>query len=113
LPVLEPVTLWLVLRAFSAGAVAMSGTEAISNGVPIFKPNESKNAATTLTIMATLLGVFFVGVSFLSNHLHLVPGNQTIVSQVALSVFGQNVFYYVFQIATMGHTGSGGQYRFC
>jgi amino acid transporter len=102
LPVLEPVTLWLVLRAFSAGAVAMSGTEAISNGVPIFKPNESKNAATTLTIMATLLGVFFVGVSFLSNHLHLVPGNQTIVSQVALSVFGQNVFYYVFQIATMG-----------
>jgi amino acid transporter len=102
LPVLEPVTLWLVLRAFSAGAVAMSGTEAISNGVPIFKPNESKNAATTLTIMATLLGVFFVGVSFLSNHLHLVPGNQTIVSQVALSVFGQNVFYYIFQIATMG-----------
>ena len=102
LPVLEPVTLWLVLRAFSAGAVAMSGTEAISNGVPVFKPNESKNAATTLTIMATLLGVFFVGVSFLSNHLHLVPGNQTIVSQVALSVFGQNVFYYVFQITTMG-----------
>jgi amino acid transporter len=102
LPVLEPVTLWLVLRAFSAGAVAMSGTEAISNGVPVFKPNESKNAATTLTIMATLLGVFFVGVSFLSNHLHLVPGNQTIVSQVALSVFGQNVFYYIFQIATMG-----------
>ena len=102
LPVLEPVTLWLILRAFSAGAVVMSGTEAISNGVPIFKPNESKNAATTLTIMATLLGVFFVGVSFLSNHIGLVPGNQTIVSQVALSVFGQNVFYYIFQIATMG-----------
>jgi len=102
LPVLEPVTLWLILRAFSAGAVAMSGTEAISNGVPIFKPNESKNAATTLTIMATLLGVFFVGVSFLSNHMGLVPGSQTIVSQVALSVFGQNVFYYIFQIATMG-----------
>ena len=68
----------------------------------IFKPNESKNAATTLTIMATLLGVFFVGVSFLSNHMRLVPGSQTIVSQVALSVFGQNVFYYIFQIATMG-----------
>ena len=102
LPVLEPVTLWLVLRAFSAGAVAMSGTEAISNGVPVFKPNESKNAATTLTIMATLLGMFFVGVSFLSNHMGLVPGNQTIVSQVALSVFGQNAFYYIFQITTMG-----------
>lgn len=102
LPIIEPVTLWLVLRAFSAGAVAMSGTEAISNGVPIFKPHESKNAAITLTVMATLLGVFFVGVSFLSNHMGLVPGSQTIVSQVALAVFGQNAFYYIFQIATMG-----------
>ena len=102
LPVIEPITLWLILRAFSAGAVAMSGTEAISNGVPIFKPNESKNAATTLTVMATLLGVFFVGVSFLSNHMGLVPGGQTIVSQVALSVFGKNAFYYFFQIVTMG-----------
>ena len=55
----EPLTLWLILRAFSAGSVAMSGTEAISNGVPAFDKPESKNAATTLTIMATLLGVFF------------------------------------------------------
>jgi amino acid transporter len=101
LQIAQPVTLWLILRAFSAGAVAMSGTEAISNGVPVFKPNESKNAAVTLTVMATLLGVFFVGVSFLSNHMGLVPGNQTIVSQVALAVFGQNAFYYIFQIATM------------
>jgi amino acid transporter len=102
LQIAQPVTLWLILRAFSAGAVAMSGTEAISNGVPIFKPNESKNAAVTLTVMATLLGVFFVGVSFLANHMGLVPNNQTIVSQVALAVFGQNAFYYIFQIATMG-----------
>ena len=101
LQIAQPVTLWLILRAFSAGAVAMSGTEAISNGVPVFKPNESKNAAITLTVMATLLGVFFVGVSFLSNHMGLVPSNQTIVSQVALAVFGQNAFYYIFQIATM------------
>jgi amino acid transporter len=97
----QPVTLWLILRAFSAGAVAMSGTEAISNGVPVFKPHESKNAAITLTYMATLLAVFFVGVSFLSNHMGLVPGNQSIVSQVALAVFGQNAFYYIFQVATM------------
>ena len=101
LPMTQSVTLWLILRAFSAGAVAMSGTEAISNGVPVFKPNESKNAAITLTVMATLLAVFFVGVSFLSNHMGLVPGNQSIVSQVALAVFGQNAFYYIFQIATM------------
>jgi len=101
LPIVQPVTLWLVLRAFSAGAIAMSGTEAISNGVPVFKPNESKNAAITLTFMASLLAVFFVGVSYLSNHMGLVPGNQSIVSQVALAVFGQNAFYYIFQIATM------------
>jgi amino acid transporter len=97
----QPVTLWLVLRSFSAGAVAMSGTEAISNGVPVFKPNESKNAAATLTVMASLLAIFFVGVSFLSNHMGLVPGDQSIVSQVALAVFGQNAIYYIFQIATM------------
>ncbi len=102
LPALQPLTLWLVLRAFSAGAVAMSGTEAISNGVPIFKPPESRNAATTLTVMAALLGIFFVGVSFLSTRMGLAPGDQSIVSQVALAVFGQNAFYYIFQFATMG-----------
>ena len=97
-----PITLWLVLRAFSAGAVAMSGTEAISNGVPVFKPPESKNAATTLTIMATLLGIFFLGITFLADHLGLSPGNETIISQVALAVFGRNAFYYIFQFATVG-----------
>ncbi len=102
LQVAQPLTLWLILRAFSAGSVAMSGTEAISNGVPAFKRPESKNAATTLIIMAFLLGIFFVGVSFLSTHMGLVPGNQSIISQVALAVFGQNAFYYIFQFATMG-----------
>ncbi len=98
----EPITLWLVLRAFSAGAVAMSGTEAISNGVPVFQPPESKNAATTLTVMATLLGTFFLGVSYLATHMGLVPGQETIISQIALAVFGTGFLYYVFQIATMG-----------
>ena len=97
-----PLTLWLVLRAFSAGAVAMSGTEAISNGVPVFKKPESKNAATTLTIMATMLGIFFLGVTFLADHLGLSPGRETIISQVALAVFGRNAFYYIFQFATVG-----------
>jgi amino acid transporter len=98
----EPITIWLILRSFAAGAVAMSGTEAISNGVPAFKPPESKNAATTLTIMATILGIFFIGVSFLATQLRIIPGEQSVISQVALSVFGQNTFYYIFQIATMG-----------
>jgi amino acid transporter len=98
----EPLTLWLVLRAFSAGAVAMSGTEAISNGVPVFKPPESKNAATTVIVMASLLGVFFLGISFLATNMGLAPGNETIISQIALAVFGHNLFYYIFQIATIG-----------
>ena len=112
LAIAQPVTLWLVLRAFSAGAVAMSGTEAISNGVPVFKPPESKNAAITLTVMASLLGIFFVGVSFLSNHMGLVPGNQSIVSQVALAVFGQNVILLHFSDSNDGRPGYRRQYRF-
>lgn len=102
IPPLEPLTLWLVLRAFSAGAVAMSGTEAISNGVPAFEKPESKNAATTLTAMATLLAVSFLGISYLATHMGLVPGTETIISQVARAVFGTSFLYYIFQIATMG-----------
>ncbi len=102
LAVTEPIGIWLILRAFSAGAVAMSGTEAISNGVPVFEKPESKNAATTLTVMATLLGLFFLGVSYLATHMGLVPGEETIISQVAQAVFGTTIFYYIFQIATTG-----------
>lgn len=99
----EPITLWLILRAFSAGAVAMSGTEAISNGVPVFKPPESRNAANTLTVMAALLGLFFLGISFLATRMGLVPNNdETIISQIAAAVFGIGLPYYIFQIATMG-----------
>jgi amino acid transporter len=102
LEVAQPVTLWLILKSFSAGAVAMSGTEAVSNGVPAFQKPESKNAARTLIMMAGLLGVFFLGVSYLSMHMGLVPGEETIISQVAKAVFGTGAFYIVFQIATMG-----------
>ena len=102
LPVMEPLTLWLILRAFSAGAVAMSGVEAVSNGVPAFQPPESKNAATTLTVMATLLGVFFLGVSFFATRLGLVPGEETIISQIGLAVFGTSIPYFIFQISTTG-----------
>jgi len=100
----EPLTLWLVLRAFSAGAVAMSGTEAISNAVPVFKPPESRNAANTLTIMASLLAIFFLGITFMATKMQLAPvlGGETIISQVALAVFGNNLFYYLFQFATVG-----------
>jgi amino acid transporter len=102
LPVTEPLGAWLILRAFSAGAVAMSGTEAIADGVPAFKPPEAKNAATTLMVMAVLLGSFFLGVSFLATQMGLVPGDETILSQVARATLGTSFFYYIFQIATMG-----------
>lgn len=102
IPAAEPLTLWLILRAFSSGAVAMSGVEAVSNGVPAFERPESRNAATTLTIMAVILGSAFLGISYLASQLGLVPTDQTIISQIAQAVFGTSIFFYIFQLATMG-----------
>jgi amino acid transporter len=100
--VLEPVTIFLILHAFAAGSVAMSGTEAISNGVPAFQPPESKNAAVTLTWMSSILGFFFVGVTFLANKFGAAPSEtETIISQVGRGVLGNGVWYGVFQVATM------------
>ena len=101
------LTLWLILRAFSAGSVAMSGTEAISNGTTAFQKPETRNAARTLIIMAVVLGVAFLGVSYLAKHMGLVPAGEgevgeTIISQVAHGVFGTNALYVIFQIGTMG-----------
>ncbi len=102
-PVVEPLNLFLILTAFSTGAVAMSGTEAISNGVPAFKPPESKNAARTLTVMGTILAVFFVSVSLLAIFFKTDPGSsETIISQLGRAVYGDSVLYYIFQFATMG-----------
>lgn len=98
----EPVTLWLLLTAFSAGSVAASGTEAIANGVPAFKPPESKNAARTLVVMAVVLACFFLGISFLAHQYHIVPvQGETVVSQLARAIFGRNFFYYLIQFSTM------------
>ena len=97
----QGLSLWLVLRAFSSGCAALTGTEAISNGVPAFKPPESENARTTLTAMAVILGAIFLGVTFLSSRYGLVPNeNETIVSLLGREVFGKNVLYYAFQAAT-------------
>jgi amino acid transporter len=99
---LEPMTFLLALRAFASGSVAMSGTEAIANGIPAFQPPESKNAATTLTVMSTILGVFFVGVTFLSHYLGIVPlETETVISQVGRTVLGNDLLYGIFQISTM------------
>ena len=70
---LEPLTILLVLRAFASGSVALTGVEAIANGVPAFKKPESTNAATTLTVMAALLAVLFVGITFIADAYVIVP----------------------------------------
>lgn len=103
IPAKQGLDPWLILTAFSAGAVAMSGVEAISNGVPAFKPPESRNAATTLTVMAAILGTFFLCISILAVFFHTNPdAEETVISQLGRMIYGDNVFYYIFQFATMG-----------
>jgi len=96
------LSLFLILRAFSNGCTAMTGVEAISNGVPAFKPPEEKNAAQTLLIMAGLCFVLFMGTTLLAHAYAIVPTHdETVVSQLARSVFGgRGLAYYVLQVAT-------------
>ncbi|MCL4368450.1 MAG: APC family permease, partial [Actinobacteria bacterium] len=98
----QGLTVFLVLKAFAGGCSAMTGTEAISNGVPAFKKPESKNAATTLMIMAAILGILFVGITALTLGLGVLPKEaDTVLSQVGRAVYGGGFLYYALQIATM------------
>lgn len=93
----------LIMRAFASGCAAMTGTEAVADGIPAFKPPESKNAAATLVIMASILGFLFIGISILAKAYQAVPyesGHPTVVSQIAQGVFGRGWFYLIIQIAT-------------
>jgi amino acid transporter len=93
--------IFLILKGFSSGAVALTGVEAISNGVPAFRRPESKNAAMTLTVMAFILGTLFFGVSVLAHHTHPYPSHeQTVFSQMGLLVFGNGPIYVILQFAT-------------
>jgi amino acid transporter len=93
--------LFLILKGFSSGAVALTGVEAISNGVPAFRRPESRNAAATLTWMAIILGVLFLGVSVLAHQLQPYPSHeQTVLAQMGLLVFGNGGIFFVLQIAT-------------
>jgi len=101
--VVQPLTLFLILRAFASGCTALTGVEAISDGVPAFQEPQADNAAKTLLWMGTILGIIFLGVTVLTYHFHLVPNaNETIVSQLARSVVGKTPFYYYIQAATAG-----------
>jgi len=93
--------LFLILKGFSSGAVALTGVEAISNGVPAFRRPESKNAAATLTWMAIILGVLFLGINVLARSLEPYPSHdQTVLAQMGLLVFGNGAIFFVLQIAT-------------
>jgi len=98
----QTLSIILLLRAFAAGAVALTGTEAIATGVPAFKPPEAKNAATTLAVMAGLLGVLFIGLTFLAVNFGIThveePVKQTVISQIAGRVYGAGSLpFFLFQ----------------
>ncbi len=98
---LQAASLFLILRAFASGCVALTGTEAIANGVPAFKPPESRNAATTLTWMACILATLVLGTTYLAHAYHVFPAeHETVISQLARTVFGPGWFWYTIQIAT-------------
>jgi amino acid transporter len=102
---LEPLGVLLILRAFASGSVALTGTEAIANGVPAFKPPEAKNAATTLTAVAILLGILFMGITFVALNFGIVPIDEpttkTVISQVAALAYGEDsIGFYLFQTFT-------------
>ncbi|MFL5684509.1 MAG: APC family permease [Chloroflexota bacterium] len=102
---LEALGVLLILRAFASGSVALTGTEAIANGVPAFKPPEPKNAATTLTAVAILLAILFLGITFVALNFGIVPIDEpttkTVISQVATLAFGEDsIGFYLFQTFT-------------
>ena len=102
---LQTISFFLLLRAFAAGCTALTGIEAIADGVPAFKKPESKNAATTLVIMAVILCTMFLGTTVLADAYHIIPDGshgETANSQLARVIFGDgSLFYYILQVATM------------
>src|SRR5262245_2075976 len=98
--VLQPLTLFLLLHAFSNGTTALTGIEAISNGITAFKEPRSHNAGITLIWMAVILTSLFLGITFLATHIGAIPSEQeTVVSQIARTVFGGRGLPYLLAIA--------------
>ncbi|MBN1582090.1 MAG: amino acid permease [Anaerolineae bacterium] len=94
--------LFLILRAFASGCAALTGVEAISNGIPAFEKPEAKNAGKTLIAMAALLATMFLGITLLAHLLGITPSEEeTVISQIGRHVFGQGAPYLGLQIATM------------
>lgn len=101
-PGLEGVGLFLILRAFASGCAALTGVEAVSDGVPAFKPPEAQNARVVLTWLGVILIALFLGITFLAYDLGIVPRtHETVVSQLARRIFGGGPLYYEVQAVTM------------
>jgi amino acid transporter len=103
---LQTISFFLLLRAFAAGCTALTGIEAIADGVPAFKKPEARNAAITLVIMAVILCTMFLGTTVLADAYHIIPDGsphpETANSQLARAIFGDgSLFYYILQVATM------------
>jgi amino acid transporter len=101
----QALTLFLLLRAFAAGTTALTGVEAISNGVPAFRFPQSRNAATTLGMMGVMSISMFIGISVLANRMQVVATEEmerTVVADIAHGVFGGGFMFYVVQIMTAG-----------
>ncbi len=104
-PALEPhvglVYVWLLLRAFAAGCTALTGIEAISNGVPAFKPPEALNAAKTMVAMGGIAMTLFLGISFLATHLRIVPSAEiSTLAQMTEAISGRGFLYFWVQFFT-------------
>jgi amino acid transporter len=102
--VLGTVTVFLVLRAFASGTTALTGVEAISNGVSAFRAPEAVNAKKTLTVMAVIMGSLFIGITYLAVQLEAVPfesGYPTVISQIARQVLGGGPAFILVQAATL------------
>lgn len=100
----ETLGLLLIFRAFAAGSVALTGTEAVSNGVPAFKPPEARNAGMVLIMMGLFFGSIFLGISFLASQLGIVPDpneQETVISQIARTLVGAGTpFHLLIQLST-------------
>lgn len=95
--------IWLIMRAFAGGCTALTGIEAISNGVQAFKPPEAKNAAATMVIMGFMAMSLFIGITYLSTHIGLIPEEtESILSQMTRTITGGNFLYYWVQFFTAG-----------
>jgi amino acid transporter len=101
-PGLEGIGLFLLLRAFAAGCTALTGIEAVSDGVPAFKPPEAHNARIVMAWLGAITVTMFLGITYLAYDFGIVPGgNETVVSKIARRLFGGGPLYYEIQTVTM------------